>query len=104
MEALIPGVSAEQFGVGLTGKLNVVFAAFLNHLDALQDVGDVVNSPLLDAQSTDHLVEVERHFGGLAEHFDKLISQLYQPVFLALPLAEDRPFARRKHFFVVLDL
>jgi hypothetical protein len=35
---------------------------------------------------------------------DKLIRQFYQPIFLALPLAQDRPFTRRKHFFVVLYL
>ncbi len=90
--------------MGLAGKLYVVFATFLYHLDALQDVGDVVNAPLLNAQFIDHLVKVERHVGGLTKHLDKLIRQFYQPIFLALPLAQDRPFTRRKHFFVVLYL
>ena len=62
----------------LPSPANTVFVFLLNEADALQDVCDVVDAPLLHPEGLDSGVEVEISFTCLLEQADKPTRSLSQ--------------------------
>lgn len=62
--------------------LDVVLFVPLNEVDTLQDVCDVVDPPLLDAELLHGLVQVQSSVGLLAEQVYEIVRQLDQAVLL----------------------
>lgn len=55
--------------------LHVVFGLLLDEVDAFQDIGDVVNPPLLHFQHLRGLVQIQDPVGRLAQQLDELLGE-----------------------------
>lgn len=55
--------------------LDGIFVQFFDIIDAFQDIGDVINSSLLDAQLLNGHVEVDSAVVGMFDELDKLLGE-----------------------------
>lgn len=60
----------------------VLFESYYD-VDALEDVGDVVNPPFLHFQLLHRLVQVDAHLRSLDQELDELLGEFHQTVLLA---------------------
>lgn len=78
-----PGGSGVSPHPGDIQPLDVVLGLLGDELDALQDIGDVVDAPLLHLQHLGCPVEVHHTVGGLAEQLQEALGGEVQRGFIA---------------------
>ena len=77
----------------------MIFLVSLNQVDSFEHIGNIVNSPLLNAQLGHCLVEVEALIVSFDQKLDELLGQLHQSIIL--PALFSRCLVLQAHVIVL---